>query len=90
MGVNQPQQPPQATEKDRWIQRMLRSARTYHKLCPYFDKKTQQCFIKLGEECDRDGKYDTCPVFIDFLSQKYTEYASKGRPLPTDFLDISR
>ncbi|MEM0020913.1 MAG: hypothetical protein QW039_00095 [Fervidicoccaceae archaeon] len=89
MGIKEPQQPTQATEKDKWIQKMLRSARTYHKLCPYYDKKTQQCFIKLGEDCDRDGKYDTCQVFMDFLSSKYDEYASKGRSLPVDFLDIT-
>ncbi|MGB9725740.1 MAG: hypothetical protein ACP5I2_03745 [Fervidicoccaceae archaeon] len=89
MSIGQPQQPTQPIEKDKWIQKMLRSARTYHKLCPYFDKKTKQCFIKLGEECDREGKYDTCPVFAEFLASKYDEYISKGKMLPTDFLDIT-
>ena len=74
---------------ERWVQKMLRSARKYHKLCPYYDKKTQQCFIRLGEKCDRDGKFETCPVFIEFLEKRYMEYTKSGKPLPMDFLDLS-
>ncbi len=73
----------------RWVQRMIRSAKQYHKLCPYYDKKTMQCFLQLGGKCDRDGKFETCPVFADFLYKKYQEYKEKKRPLPMDFLDIS-
>ncbi len=78
-----------ASEKDRWIQKMLKSAKQYHKLCPYYDKKTQQCFLRLGERCDRDGKFETCPVFIEFLAKRYDEYIEKGKTPPMDFLDLS-
>ncbi len=76
-------------EMERWVQKMIRSAKQYHKLCPYYDKKTLQCFLRLGEKCDRDGRFETCPVFIEFLENKYMEYTSKGRSPPMDFLDIT-
>jgi len=66
--------------KKRWVQRMMRSAKQYHKMCPYYDKRTGKCFLKLGERC---------PVFIEWLSQKYDELKSKGKPLPMDFLDLT-
>ncbi len=75
--------------KKRWIMRMLRSAKQYHKMCPYYDKRTGKCFLKLGERCERDGKFDGCPVFIEWLSKKYDELKAKGRPLPMDFLDLT-
>ncbi|ABN69830.1 conserved hypothetical protein [Staphylothermus marinus F1] len=76
-------------EKQRWIQRMIRSAKHHHKICPYYDKKTGMCFLTLGEKCTRDGRYETCPVFREFLEKKYEEYKSKGLPLPVDFADIT-
>ena len=75
--------------KKRWVQRMMRSAKQYHKMCPYYDKRTGKCFLKLGERCERDGKFDGCPVFVEWLSQKYDELKSKGKPLPMDFLDLT-
>lgn len=82
-------EPVPQSDMTRWVQRMLKSAKQYHKLCPYFDKKTKQCFIILGGKCDREGKFDTCPVFLKFLENKYNEYVSKGRIPPSDFLDIT-
>ncbi len=79
----------QQSEMSKWVQRMLKSAKQYHKLCPYFDKKTKQCFLSLGGKCDREGKFDTCPVFMKFLENKYNEYVSKGRIPPSDFLDVA-
>jgi len=76
-------------EMQKWVQKMVRSARQYYKLCPYFDKKTLQCFLKLGGKCDRDGRFDTCHVFVEFLQSKYVEYKSKKRVLPMDFLDVT-
>ncbi|ADI31213.1 hypothetical protein [Staphylothermus hellenicus] len=76
-------------EKQKWIQRMIRSAKHHHKICPYYDKKTGMCFLTLGEKCPRDGRYETCPVFREFLEKKYEEYKSKGLPLPVDFADIT-
>lgn len=67
----------------------MKSAKQYHKLCPYFDKKTVLCFIKLGAKCDRDGKFESCQVFVEFLERKYEEYSSRGRVPPMDFLDIT-
>lgn len=77
-----------ADEKQRWVQRMLRSAKQYHKICPYFDKKTKMCFIALGTKCDREGKFDACPMLRSFLERKYDEYKSKNLPLPVDFADV--
>ncbi len=76
-------------EKQKWVSRMIRSARHHHKICPYFDKKTGMCFLALGAKCDRDGKFENCPVFRQFLERKYDEYKSKGFPLPMDFADIT-
>ncbi len=76
-------------EKQKWVARMMRSAKHHHKICPYFDKKTGMCFLALGAKCDRDGKFENCPVFKDFLERKYEEYKSKGMPLPVDFADIT-
>jgi len=76
------------TEKDKWVQRMLKSAKQLHKICPYFDKKTQMCFLKLGSKCDRDGKFDVCPVFKQFIENKYDYYKSKNLPLPVSFADL--
>jgi hypothetical protein len=75
--------------KARWISRMMQSAKQYHKLCPYYDKRTTKCFLLLGGKCNRDGRFDGCPVFMDWLSQKYDELKSKGRQLPMDFLDLT-
>ncbi len=80
---------PEANEKQKWINRMLRSAKHHHKICPYYDKKTLLCFLTLGSKCDRDGRFDNCPVFRAFLERKYEEYKSKGLPLPMDFADIT-
>ncbi len=76
-------------EKQKWVARMLRSAKHHHKICPYYDKKTGMCFLTLGSRCDRDGRFENCPVFRSFLERKYEEYKSKGRPLPMDFADIT-
>jgi hypothetical protein len=76
-------------EKQKWIQRMIRSAKHHHKICPYYDKKTGMCFLTLGEKCTRDGRYENCPIFREFLEKKYEEYKSKGLPLPVDFADIT-
>ncbi len=77
----------QVDQKKKWVDKMLKSAKKYHKICPYYDKKTNACFLKLGSKCDRDGKYDTCPVFIEFLENKYDKIVKSGRPLPVDFMD---
>lgn len=76
-------------EKQKWIQRMIKSAKHHHKICPYYDKKTGMCFLTLGEKCTRDGRYENCPVFREFLEKKYEEYKSRGFPLPVDFTDIT-
>jgi len=75
-------------EKQKWVQRMIRSAKQHHKICPYFDKKTDMCFLKLGSKCDRDGKFDVCPVFRQFIESKYDELKAKGIPLPVSFPDL--
>jgi len=46
------------------------------------------CFITLGTKCDREGKFDTCPVFKAFLEEKYDDYKAKNQPLPLDFSDV--
>ncbi len=74
--------------KKKWIQRMLRSAKSYHKMCPYYDKRTGRCFLKMGGKCERDGKFDGCQVFIEWLAKKYDELTQKGVPLPMDFQDL--
>ncbi len=75
-------------EKQRWIQRMIKSAKHHHKICPYYDKKTGMCFLQLGGKCDREGRYENCPVFRQFLEKRYEDYKKKGLPLPVDFADV--
>lgn len=75
-------------EKQKWVNRILKSAKQYHKICPYFDKRTKMCFITLGTKCDREGKFETCPVFKAFLEKKYDDYKAKNQPLPLDFSDV--
>ncbi len=72
---------------------MMKTAKKYHKLCPYFDKKTTQCLLmatvesKVGK-CDRDGKYDGCPILVKFLEKLYKHYTKRGKVLPRDFQDV--
>ncbi|ARM76548.1 hypothetical protein [Acidianus manzaensis] len=89
----------EAEKKDHkkiWIDKMMKSAKTYYKLCPYYDKKTSSCFLTLsstanGEnKCTREGKYENCPIFLAFLDGKYQEYTSKKKILPLDFLDLAQ
>ncbi|MEZ0394022.1 MAG: hypothetical protein ABWK00_03110 [Desulfurococcaceae archaeon] len=77
-----------ADEKQRWVQRILRSAKQYHRICPYYDKRTRMCFILSGTKCDREGKFEGCPVFKSFIESKYDEYKAKNLPLPMDFNDL--
>ena len=77
----------------RWIQKMIKSAKRYHKLCPYYDKKTGQCLLMVTVEgrpgrCDRDGRFDGCPVFNKFLEKMYEYYTSRRKVLPKDFQDV--
>ena len=77
----------------KWIANMLKTAKKYHKLCPYFDKKTTQCLLMATVEgrvgkCDRDGKYDGCPVLVKFLEKLYKYYVERGKVLPKDFQDV--
>ncbi|MEM1800745.1 MAG: hypothetical protein QXF58_03300, partial [Desulfurococcaceae archaeon] len=60
----------------------------YHKICPYFDKRTKMCFITMGAKCEREGKFEVCQVFKSFLERKYEEYKVKNKPLPLDFADV--
>jgi hypothetical protein len=83
----------EAEKKDHkkiWVEKMVKSAKTYYKVCPYFDKKTSKCFLSLNNKCNRDGKYENCPVFMDFLDTKYQEFTSKKKILPLDFLDLAQ
>lgn len=91
----------EAEKKDHkkiWIEKMMKSAKTYYKLCPYYDKKTSNCFLVLsstantnnGNKCNREGKYENCPIFLGFLDAKYQEYTSKRKILPLDFLDLAQ
>jgi hypothetical protein len=79
--------------KKRWIERMLKSAKSYHKICPYFDKRLGNCFLRqLSEKkgrCEREGKFDGCPVFMEFLENMYDKLVSEGKNLPIDFMDLS-
>ncbi|MEM0067737.1 MAG: hypothetical protein QW550_01135 [Saccharolobus sp.] len=75
--------------KKQWIEKMIKSAKTYYKLCPYYDKKNNKCFLTLGEKCQRDGKYETCPIFIGFLDSKYQDIINKKKMLPMDFQDLA-
>ncbi len=79
--------------KKRWVERMVKSAKLYHKICPYYDKKTTNCFIKQlymykRSRCDRDGRFEGCPVFVEFLERTYDRLKSEGTPLPMDFRDL--
>ena len=79
--------------RKRWVTKMIRSAKRYHKLCPYYDKKTGQCLLyptlynTIGK-CDREGRYDNCPVFIKFLENAYDTYTKKRKVLPRDFQEL--
>ncbi|MEM0037751.1 MAG: hypothetical protein QXX81_03510 [Zestosphaera sp.] len=80
--------------KKRWVDKMIRSAKKYHKICPYYDKKTANCFIKQLKgvkisRCDRDGKFDGCSIFVTHLEERYDRYVSLGEFLPVDFRDIT-
>lgn len=80
--------------KRKWVERMTRSAKKYHKICPYYDKKTANCFIKQLKnvkttKCDRDGKFDGCLIFVLYLEERYDWYVSAGGLLPVDFRDIT-
>jgi hypothetical protein len=74
--------------KKRWIERMLKSAKSYHKICPYFDKRLGNCFLRqLSEKkgrCEREGKFDGW-----FLENMYDKLVSEGKNLPIDFMDLS-
>ncbi len=74
--------------KRSWINKMMQSARLHYKKCPYYDHKTKMCFIALGEKCNRDGRFDGCQVFIEFIEAKYDDYVKRNAPLPVDFLDL--
>ncbi|MCX8195740.1 MAG: hypothetical protein N3F67_01450 [Acidilobaceae archaeon] len=77
----------------RWIALMYKTAKKYHKLCPYFDKKAVQCLLmatlegKMGR-CDRDGKFEGCPVFTKMLEKLYRHYTENRKALPRDFQDV--
>jgi len=73
--------------KKQWVQKMIRSAKLHHKVCPFYDRKKKFCFIKLGERCPYDGKFDNCSVFVEFLEKRYDEIVESGKPLPIDFED---
>ncbi len=87
------QQQEKKDPKKMWVERMLKSAKLYHKICPYFDKKTGGCFIKQLKtlkkaKCDREGRFDNCTVFTQFLEEVYDKIKSQGGILPMDFRDI--
>jgi len=79
--------------KKRWVEKMLKSAKSYHKICPYYDKRLGNCFIRQmvdkKAKCEREGKFDGCPTFIEFLEQNYDKLMREGRQLPIDFRDLS-
>jgi hypothetical protein len=77
----------QKDQKKVWIQKMIKSAKLHHKLCPFYDRKKKLCFLRLGERCPYDGKFDNCPIFIGFLDKRYEEIIAAGKPLPIDFED---
>jgi len=74
-------------QKKQWVEKIVKSAKTYYKVCPYFDRKTSKCFI-IFNRCNRDGRFENCPVFIDFLEKKYDGISAKTRILPLDFMDV--
>ncbi|MCE4621356.1 MAG: hypothetical protein F7B95_02805 [Desulfurococcales archaeon] len=83
----------QESPEKKWIAKMVKSARRYHKLCPYYDKKTKQCLLMVTVEgttgsCDRDGRFENCSIFIKFLEKMYDYYTSRKKVLPNDFQDV--
>ncbi|MCE4613649.1 MAG: hypothetical protein F7C07_07470 [Desulfurococcales archaeon] len=91
IGVQEKQEP--EDPQKRWINKMIKSARRYHKLCPYYDKKTGICLLSITVEgvqnkCDRDGRYENCPVFAKFLEKMYDYYRKRRKVLPSDFQDV--
>jgi len=85
--------PVEGDGKGRGIAKIMKSAKSQHKLCPYYDKKTQVCFLKVTMfsqqgKCDREGKFDGCPLFTQFLEKIYDDYTSKRKALPNSFQDI--
>ncbi|MCE4607660.1 MAG: hypothetical protein F7B61_01700 [Caldisphaeraceae archaeon] len=79
--------------KKRWVAKMVKSAKKNHKICPYLDRRTNQCFLMLTMKnqqgkCDREGKFDGCPVFLEFLDRVYNSYHEKGKNPPSDFHDV--
>ncbi len=87
MSVDQQSSEKQKDAKKAWIQKMIRSAKLHHKLCPFYDRKKRLCFLKLGERCPFDGRFENCSIFIGFLDRRYDEIVSAGKPLPIDFED---
>lgn len=79
--------------KAKWIEKMIKSAKRYHKLCPYYDRRTGMCLLMVTVEgrtgkCDRDGRFEGCPVFVKFLEKMYEYYTSRKKVLPNDFQDV--
>jgi len=82
-----------ALERSKWVERIVKSAKQTYKLCPYYDKKTLSCFIKMMKserkpKCDREGKFDTCPVFAEFIGEQYDKLVETSQVLPQDFRDL--
>lgn len=78
--------------KQRWINRIIRSMKDYYKKCPYYDARSNECFIMFNAEenkCPREGKYEGCPILEEFLAKRYEELKKSGRPIPYDFRDIT-
>ncbi|MEM1851694.1 MAG: hypothetical protein QW065_00075 [Acidilobaceae archaeon] len=81
------------SEEKKWVSLMMRSAKKYHRLCPYFDKKTLVCLISVNvegkqEKCGREGKFEGCPVLAKLLEKAYKHYKERGKALPKDFQDV--
>jgi hypothetical protein len=76
---------PDEDAERRWVALMMKTARKYHKLCPYFDKKTTQCLLMVTVE---GSKYDGCPILVKFLERLYRYHVERGRVLPRDFQDV--
>ncbi|MEL9940156.1 MAG: hypothetical protein QW632_01605 [Ignisphaera sp.] len=87
MSIDQQVGEKQKDAKKAWIQKMVRSAKLHHKLCPFYDRKKRLCFLKLGEKCALDGRFENCSIFIGFLERRYDEIVAAGKPLPIDFED---
>jgi hypothetical protein len=91
--VSEPKQTNDQDGKKKWILKMLKSAKAQYKLCPYFDKKTIQCFLMLtmknkNSKCDRDGRFDTCPLFLEYLDKVYDNLNKNKKIMPNNFQDI--